>query len=191
MRASRLFLVLVVLIALACTSVVHGQYGTTSAVKSNASLPSAISSMTSVYGQNFPISDNPISYSQAIYQAPWYLNGTVLRIVDENIMYVDFADSSVPGMQGVTLILLPQSVSIGDLLVFQGKELSFSLLGHDILGRPVCQAYFEGIPIEYFEQYKRYEYYYYPNQGYYYAPGYGYYSPLYGYFSPRIRTVES
>ena len=184
MRASRLFLALMVLIALACMSVVHGQDGTISAVKSNASLPGAISSMTSVYGQNFPISDNPISDSQAIYQAPWYLNGTVLRIVDENILYVDFANSSVPGMQGVTLILLPQSVSIGDLLVFQGKELSFRLLGHDILGRPVCQAYFEEIPIEYFEQYKRYEYHYYPNHGYYYSPGYGYYSPRYGYFYP-------
>ena len=139
MRASRLFLALI-LIALACMSVIHGQDGTTSAVKSIASLPGTISSTTSVYGQNLPISDNPISDSQAFYQAPVYLIGTVLRIVDENILYVDFANSSVPGMQGVTLILLPQSVSIGDLLVFQGKELSFSLLGHDILGRPVCQA---------------------------------------------------
>ena len=83
-------------------------------------------------------------------------------------------------MEGVTLILLSRPVSMRALQYFQGKELSFSFLGHDILGRPICDAYFNGIPIdEYFSVYG----YYSPQYGY-YSPQYGYYSPMYGYYSP-------
>ena len=79
-------------------------------------------------------------------------------------MYVNFANSNIPGIEGATLILLPRPVPMRDLMYFQGRELSFSLLGHDILGRPVCDAYFDGIPIDYYL--KRYEMY--GN----YSPGY-------------------
>jgi hypothetical protein len=100
-----------------------------------------------------------LSMAPAISQAPEYLSGTVLSIRDENSMYVNFPNSNIPGMQGATLILLPRPVIMRDLLYFQGRELSFSLLGHDILGRPVCNAYFEGMPIEYFERYWYFGYY--------------------------------
>ena len=104
----------------------------------------------------------------AVSQVPTDLVGTVLNIRDENSMYVNFTKSNIPGIEEAMLILLPQPVPIKDLIYFQGKELSFSLLGHDILGRPVCDAYFDGIPI--IDYLKRYETY--GN----YAPGYGYYS---------------
>jgi hypothetical protein len=86
----------------------------------------------------------------AVSQTPAYLVGTVLSIRDENSMYVNFMQSNIPGMQGTTLILLPRPVTMRNLLYFQGKVLTFSLLGHDILGRPICDAYYNGIPLDYF-----------------------------------------
>jgi len=93
------------------------------------------------------------------------------------------------------------------LLYFQGKELSFNLLGYDILGRPICDAYFNGLPIEdYTSEYGYYSHpygYYSPQYGYYspmngsYSPPYGYYSPPYGnysfwheYYSPGSITLN-
>jgi hypothetical protein len=163
MKTSRLFLVLIVLIALECLSTVQGQYGITNTYSSDTSTSSSTLSATSQYGQYYPMSPGQIPS-----QAPGYLRGTVLSIRDENSMYVNFTNSNIPGMEGATLILLSGPVSIGDLIYFQGKELTFSILGHDILGRPVCDAYFEGIPIDdYLRRYERYGY---------YSPGYGYYS---------------
>jgi hypothetical protein len=89
-------------------------------------------------------------------------------------------------MDGVTLILLPRTVPMRILLYFQGKELSFSLLGHDILGRPICDVYFSGLSIEdYTSEYGYYSPYYgyYPSQYGYYSPRNGYYSPPYGNYS--------
>jgi hypothetical protein len=130
-----------------------------------------------------------MSAGQTPSQAPGYLTGTVLSIRDENSMYVNFTNSNNPGMEGATLILLSKPTSMRDLMYFQGKELSFSLLGHDILGRPVCDAYFDGMPIDYYlKRYERYGYYS-PEYGY-YSPVYGYYSPGYGYYSSESLQIS-
>lgn len=172
MKTSKLFLASMVLIALACLSTVQGQYGTTNTYSSSATTPSSTLFAASQYGQYYPM-----SAGQPNSQAPGYLAGTVLSIRDENSMYVNFTNSNIPGMKGPTLMLLPRPVSMRDLMYFQGKELSFDLLGHDILGRPVCDAYFDGIPID--QYLKRHEWY-----GY-YSPRYEYYSSGYsGYYSP-------
>jgi len=121
-----------------------------------------------------------------VSQVPGSLVGTLLTIRDENSMYVNFTKSNIPGMDGVTLILLPRTVPMRILLYFQGKELSFSLLGHDILGRPICDVYFSGLSIEdYTSEYGYYSPYYgyYPSQYGYYSPRNGYYSPPYGNYS--------
>ena len=163
MKTSKLFRALLVLIALPCLSTVQGQYEITNSYSSGTSTSSSTLSATYQYGQSYP------TYTgQPLSQAPGYLSGTVLSIRDENSMYVNFTNSDIPGMEGATLILLPRPISVTDLTYFQGKELSFSLLGNDILGRPVCDAYFEGTSIDYYL--KRYE-----RHGY-YSPGYGYYS---------------
>ena len=189
MKTSKLFLALMVLIALACLSTVQGQYGTTNTYSSSATMPGSNLLAASQYTQYYPMSTG-----QTNPQAPEYLIGTVLSIRDENSMYVNFANSNIPGMEGPTLILLPRPVSMKDLKYFQGKELSFSLLGHDILGRPVCDAYFDGIPIDsYLKLHESYGYYspeykYYSSRynGYYY-PGYEYYSSAYsGYYFPGL-----
>jgi len=178
MKTSKLFLASMVLITLACLSTVQGQYATTNTYSSSTSTAGSTSSATSQYGQYYPMPAEQTSYMvPAVSQVPTDLVGTVLSIRDENSMYVNFTKSNIPGMEGATLVLFPQPVPIKDLIYFQGKELSFSLLGHDILGRPVCDAYFDGIPI--IDYLKRYETY--GN----YAPGYGYYSPRYGNYSPR------
>lgn len=114
----------------------------------------------------------------AVSQAPQYLVGTVLSIRDENSMYVNFIQSNIQGMQGPTLVLLPRPVAVRNLQYFQGKDLTFNLLGHDILGRPICDAYYNGIPLDRFEDY-RYLMDYFVGTGYsslYYAsPGYSSY----------------
>lgn len=118
----------------------------------------------------------------AVSQTPQYLVGTVLSIKDTNSMYVDFGQTNVPGMQGSTLILLSGPVSMRTLLSFQGKQLSFNVLGHDILGRPVCDAYYNGRPLSFYTDLGYYiDYYsdtgysgYYPYNGYMYSGYYGY-----------------
>ncbi len=98
----------------------------------------------------------------AVSQVPGsgYLVGTVVDVKDDNSMYVDFGASNIPGMQGVTLILLPNPVPFTEMLFLRGKQLTFALQGHDILGRPICSAYYNGISVNYL--------YYYPGRHYYY-----------------------
>ncbi len=105
----------------------------------------------------------------AVSQTTGLMVGTVLDVRDENSMIVDITSSNVPGIQGTTLILLPKPVPMRQLMYFQGKQLSFNLLGYDILGRPICNAYYNGVPIDYFDYYARMAYnrYYYNYYNYY------------------------
>ena len=190
MKTSKLFLALMVLVALACLSTVQGQYEMTNTYSSSISTTGSNSSATYQYGQYYamPAGQTASAYQvPTVSQVPGSLVGTLLTIRDENSIYVNFTKSNIPGMQGTTLILLPRPVSMKILLYFQGKELSFSLLGHDILGRPICDVYFNGLPIEdYTSEYGYYSHpygYYYPQYGY-YSPMNGYYSPSDGYYSP-------
>jgi len=95
----------------------------------------------------------------AVSQAPGYLVGTVVDVRDDNSMYVDFGASNIPGMQGVTLILLQNPVPFREMLFLRGKQLTFAHLGHDILGRPICDAYYYGININYIYYYSDRYYY--------------------------------
>jgi hypothetical protein len=184
MKTSKLFLASMVLVALACLSTVQGQYEVTNTYSSSISTTGSNSSATYQYGQYYGL---PAGQTASTYQvptasqAPGSLVGTLLTIRDENSMYVNFTKSNIPGMEGTTLILLPRTVPMRVLLYFQGKELSFSLLGHDILGRPICDVYFNGLPIEDYTS----EYGYYSHPYGYYSPQYGYYSPMNGYYSPQ------
>lgn len=183
MKTSKLLLASMVLVALACLSTVQGQYEMTNTYSSSISTTGSNSSATYQYGQSYAM---PAGQTASAYQAPTAsqvsgsLVGTLLTIRDENSMYVNFTKSNIPGMEGTTLILLPRTVPMKVLLYFQGKELSFSLLGHDILGRPICDVYFNGLPIEDYTS----EYGYYSHPYRYYYPPYGYYSPMNGYYSP-------
>jgi hypothetical protein len=182
MKTSKLFLASMVLVALTCLSTVQGQYEMTNSYSSSVSTTGSNSSATYQYGQYYamPAGQTASTYQvPTVSQVPGSLVGTFLTIRDENSMYVNFTKSNVPGMEGVMLILLPRPVTMRILLYFQGKVLSFNLLGYDILGRPICDAYFNGLPIE---DYTSEHGYYSPQYGY-YSPRYGYYSPPYGYYS--------
>ncbi len=177
MKTSKLFLASMVLVALACLSTVQGQYEMTNSYSSSVSTTGSNSSATYQNGQYYamPAGQTASTYQvPTVSQVPGSLVGTFLTIRDENSMYVNFTKSNVPGMEGVMLILLSRPVTMRILLYFQGKVLSFNLLGYDILGRPICDAYFNGLPIED-----------YTSEHGYYSPQYGYYSPQYGYYSPR------
>jgi len=77
------------------------------------------------------------------------LTGTVLSVSDENSMTINVATSNILGLTGATTILLSDPVSVARLQSYIGKELTFEVLGHDILGRLVCEAYRNGVPIDY------------------------------------------
>jgi len=78
--------------------------------------------------------------------------GTVEKVSEPNGMTVNVTKPGTYGLQAKVEVLLENPLA--DLISFKGKELQFEILGHDILGRPVCDAYLNEVNI-------RYAYYYY------------------------------
>jgi len=72
--------------------------------------------------------------------------GTVQKVSEPNGLYVNITQSNVAGLGGLTEILLEQPMY--ELSYYRGQELQFDMLGHDILGRPVCRAYIDGVGIQ-------------------------------------------
>ena len=132
MKTSKLFLASMVLVALACLSTVQGQYEMTNSYSSSVSTTGSNSSATYQYGQYYAI---PAGQTASTYQVPTVslvsgsLVGTLLTIRDENSMYVNFTKSNIPGMEGVTLILLPRPVTMRILLYIPGQGAELQPLG--------------------------------------------------------------
>lgn len=73
--------------------------------------------------------------------------GTVEKVSEPNGMTVNATKPDTYGLQAKVEVLLDKPLA--DLICFKGKELQFDILGHDILGRPVCEAYLDGVNIRY------------------------------------------
>ncbi|MDD1760825.1 MAG: hypothetical protein LUQ59_01200 [Methanothrix sp.] len=71
--------------------------------------------------------------------------GTVEKISEPNGMTVNVTQSGTLGLHAEVEVLLDKPLD--GLSYFRGKELQFDILGHDILGRPVCDAYLDGTDI--------------------------------------------
>lgn len=71
--------------------------------------------------------------------------GTVEKISEPNGMIINVTQPGTYGLQAKVEVLLDKPLST--LSSFKGKELQFEILGHDILGRPVCDAYLAGTNI--------------------------------------------
>lgn len=71
--------------------------------------------------------------------------GTVEKVSEPNGMTVNVTQPGTYGLQADVEVLLDKPLA--DLIFFKGKELQFEILGHDILDRPVCEAYLDGINI--------------------------------------------
>jgi len=71
--------------------------------------------------------------------------GTVVKVAEPNGMTVNVTQSGTYGLQATVEVLFDGPLA--NLDSFKGKELQFEILGHDILGRPVCEAYLNGINI--------------------------------------------
>lgn len=82
----------------------------------------------------------------ALSDIPHDFGGTVLGVSDQNGLYVEVTQPGTTGLGGSMHILLKQPVP--NLFYFLGSELQFDILGHDILGRLVCDAYLAGGPIQ-------------------------------------------
>ncbi len=76
----------------------------------------------------------------ALSDIPHDFAGTVLGISDQNGLYVEVTQPGTTGLIGGVHMLLKQPVP--NLYYFLGSELKFDILGHDIIGRLVCDAYF-------------------------------------------------
>jgi hypothetical protein len=71
--------------------------------------------------------------------------GTVVKVTETNSMTVNITQPGTYGLQAKVEVLLDRPLA--NLASFKGKELQFEILGRDILGRPVCEAYLNGINI--------------------------------------------
>ncbi|MEI6104522.1 MAG: hypothetical protein WCP70_11310 [Methanothrix sp.] len=71
--------------------------------------------------------------------------GTVEKVSEPNGMTVNVTQPGTYGLQAKVEVLLDKPLE--GLIYFKGKELQFEILGRDILGRPVCEAYLNGISI--------------------------------------------
>jgi len=71
--------------------------------------------------------------------------GTVETISEPNGMTVNVTQPGTLGLQAEVEVLLDKPLD--GISSFRGEELQFDILGHDILGRPVCDAYMDGTNI--------------------------------------------
>jgi hypothetical protein len=99
--------------------------------------------------------------------AAYDFTGTVVKVTEPNSMTVEITQSGTYGLQAKVEVLLDKPLA--NLASFKGKELQFEMLGHDILGRPVCEAYLNGVNIR--NVYDGWQ----PPIVYGYRPGYYYY----------------
>jgi len=72
-------------------------------------------------------------------------SGMVEKISETNRMTVNVTQPGTYGLQAKVEVLLDSPLP--DLSCFKDRVLQFDILGHDILGRPVCDAYLNGINI--------------------------------------------
>jgi hypothetical protein len=71
--------------------------------------------------------------------------GTAKLVSGTNSMTVNVTQPGTYGLQAQVEVLLDKPLA--NLAYFQGKDLQFEILGHDILGRPVCEVYLDGTNI--------------------------------------------
>ncbi len=74
----------------------------------------------------------------ALSDLPHDFSGAVLGVSDQNELYVYVTQPGATGLNGDVQVLLDHPLP--GLYYFAGSELQFDILGHDILGRLVCDA---------------------------------------------------
>jgi hypothetical protein len=122
----------------------------------------------------------------ALPAAAYDFTGTVLKVTEPNIMTVDIIEPGTYGVKAKVEVLLDKPLS--NLASFKGKKLQFEMQGHDILGRPVCEAYLNDVNIRNVYDGWKIPVVYWDSPGYYYYYGWGwngrydgrYYQPCFG-----------
>ncbi|HUI40176.1 MAG TPA: hypothetical protein VLY86_04555 [Methanothrix sp.] len=150
MEETKIFLALPILILLACLTGVNGQYPVMNQMvyqqpSQPYTMPAAPAMVTS--------SASPVMATSSVAPAmtassagPTYdFTGFVLKVSEPNLLYVNVTQSNTIAL-GKTEVLLNQPLP--DLSYFNNKVLQFDILGHDILGRPVCDVYLNGRTIQ-------------------------------------------
>ena len=72
-------------------------------------------------------------------------SGRVEKVSEPNSMWVNVTQNGTYSLQSVVEVLLNKPLE--GLAYFKGKDLQFEIQGHDLLGRPVCEAYLGGTNI--------------------------------------------
>jgi hypothetical protein len=81
----------------------------------------------------------------AIPAAAYDFAGTIVKVTEPNSLTVNITQPGTYGLQAKVEVLLEKPLA--NIASFKGKELQFEMLGRDILGRPICEAYLNGINI--------------------------------------------
>ena len=82
----------------------------------------------------------------ALSEMTYDFKGTVERVSEPNGLFININNPNATGSEKSVDVLIDHPID--DLPYFVGKELDFIVLGHDILGRPVCDAYLNGVDIQ-------------------------------------------
>lgn len=78
-------------------------------------------------------------FISVVHSASGSVIGTVLDATNSNDLYINIKESNDASLAGVVHVILSMPVFYPEY--FQGKDLRFDVIGHDILGRPVVEAY--------------------------------------------------
>jgi hypothetical protein len=116
--------------------------------------------------------------------------GTVMKVTEPNMMMVNITQPGAYGVQAKVEVLLDKPLS--NLVTFKGKELQFEIQGHDILGRPVCEAYLNDVNIRNVYDGWKPPVVYWDSPGYYYYNGWGWNGRYDGrYYQPCAGQCQS
>ena len=83
-----------------------------------------------------------------ISTSPFDFSGTATGYSGNNILFVNITESSIPGLNGETEIILSEAAPRYILEFVVNKELSFDHLGHDISGKLISDAYLNGVSLQ-------------------------------------------
>lgn len=140
MRAFKPFLALSALILLACLSGVDGQY----------TMPYQSASQSSQYYPTMPMTSAAVAPATTSTggAGSYDFSGIALKVSEPNSMTVSVTSSSTNEIALGSKVEVLFEPGLADLSYFRNKALQFEILGHDILGRPVCDVYLNGRKIQ-------------------------------------------
>jgi len=85
---------------------------------------------------------------QTVVAVTYDFTGTFMDYKGSNIIYVNITESKIPELIGERDVLLPQPLAEYLLKYLFDQKLSFKYLGHDLSGKLIGEAYYNGLSLQ-------------------------------------------